>query len=134
VNPLVGAAHAESVGMKKRYPLGNYGLSIVLACLFVLSWVAQTWFGWREFQSQQQEHGQVASWFGKSGYVWTWGAATFENWQSEFLQLLTFVVLTAILIHRHSHESRDNDDEVGEQLNRIERKIEALEKRGGRAA
>jgi hypothetical protein len=35
-----------------------------------------------------------------------------ENWQSEFLQLLTFVVLTTFLIHRNSHESRDSDDEM----------------------
>ena len=34
------------------------------------------------------------------------------NWQSEFLQLLAFVVLTTYFIHRGSHESRDGDDEL----------------------
>jgi hypothetical protein len=65
---------------------------------------------------------------GPSGYVWQWAAATFENWQSEFLQLLTFVILTAYLIHRGSHESKDSDDEMMAILKRIERRVQALEK------
>ena len=35
--------------------------------------------------------------------------ATFENWQSEFLQVFIFIVLTTFLVHRHSHESPDTD-------------------------
>ncbi len=78
----------------------NYNLSIVLLTLFVLSWIAQTFTGWREFQAEQQQHGQSAQVFGDDGYVWSWGKATFENWQSEFLQLLAMVVLTSFLIHK----------------------------------
>ena len=55
-----------------------------------------------------------------------WGQATFENWQSEFLQLLTFVVLTTYLIHRGSHESKDSDEAMQAQLDRIERRVAAL--------
>ena len=50
--------------------------------------------------------------------------------QSEFLQLLTFVVLTTFLIHRNSHESRDSDDEMQRSLNRIEKRLKALEEAG----
>lgn len=49
-----------------------------------------------------------------------------ENWQSEFLQLLTFVVLTAFFIHRGSHESRDSDDEMKAMLQRIEQRLATL--------
>lgn len=51
-------------------------------------------------------------------------ASTLENWQSEFLQLLTFVVLTTFLIHRHSHESRDSQDEMAEDIRQIRRWID----------
>ena len=104
----------------------NYNLSIVLALLFLVSWVLQTWTGWVEFQAQQDQHSQAAAIFGAEGYIWTWAASTFENWQSEFLQLLTFVVLTTYLIHRGSHESKDSDEKVQRALERIERRLDDL--------
>ena len=74
----------------------------------------------------RREH---ATAFGDAGYFWRWGEATFENWQSEFLQLFTFVVLTTFLVHRSSHESPDTDYDTEASLRRIEAKIDALEKR-----
>lgn len=110
----------------RNYPLGPYGLTVVLTVLFVVSWILQTYSGWMDFAAQQKSHGEVARWLGESGYVWHWLAQTMENWQSEFLQLLTFVVLTAHLVHVGSHESKDNDDEDRERLDRIERKLNEL--------
>ena len=107
----------------------SYNLSDVLAVLFLVSWVVQTWTGWVHFQAEETAHGQIPQFFGASGYVWEWAAATFENWQSEFLQLLTFVVLTVFLIHRGSHESKDTDDEVMAILKRMEQRLQALEPR-----
>jgi hypothetical protein len=104
----------------------DYSLSLVLATLFLVSWGLQTWTGWVEFVAEQGEHGQDAEAFGPGGYVWAWAQATFENWQSEFLQLLTFVVLTTYLIHRGSHESKDTDDRVQAQLDRIEQRLASL--------
>lgn len=105
----------------------NYSLSIVLAILFFTAWVLQTWTGWMEFAAQQRDHGQIAEWFGASGYVWSWAAATFENWQSEFLQLLAFVVLTTYFIHKGSHESKDTDEEMMAILKRMEKRLDRLE-------
>lgn len=116
--------------MKKKYPLGSYGLTIVLGVLFLVAWVAQTYAGWKDFAAEQKALGEAAQVFGDSGYVWHWLSQTMENWQSEFLQLLTFVVLTSFLIHRGSHESKDTDDEVSEQLDRIETMLHEL-KSGG---
>jgi uncharacterized protein DUF6766 len=36
-------------------------------------------------------------------------SALFENWESEFLQMSSYVVLTAMLFQRGSSESRDLD-------------------------
>jgi hypothetical protein len=107
----------------------NYGLSITLAALFLVSLGLQTWMGWQDFAAEQQAHGEEAMPFGDGGYFWRWGEATFENWQSEFLQLFTFVVLTAFLVHRNSHESPDTDYDTEASLRRIEAKVDALEKR-----
>jgi Domain of unknown function (DUF6766) len=119
---------------RKEKPMGrlwrNYNLSIVLTILFLTAWGLQTWMGWREFVAEEHTHNEAASWFGSGGYLWTWGQATFENWQSEFLQLLTFVTLTTFLIHRNSPESRDGDDEMKAQLERIEREMQRLRRLG----
>jgi uncharacterized membrane protein YhaH (DUF805 family) len=104
----------------------DYGLSIVLFLLFVVSWIGQTISGWVEFAAEQQSHGQAAQVFGSDGYVWMWAQATLENWQSEFLQLLTFVVLTSFLIHRGSHESKDSTEQMQASLDRVERRLQEL--------
>ena len=109
----------------------NYGLSITLAALFVFSWGLQTWMGWVEFAAEQEQHEQSAEPFGDDGYFWRWGQATFENWQSEFLQLFTFVVLTTYLVHRKSHESPDTDYDTEASLRRIEAKVDALTRKRG---
>jgi hypothetical protein len=83
--------------------------------------------GWQEFVAEQQQHGQAAQVFGSEGYLWRWGQATLENWQSEFLQLLTFVVLTSFLIHKGSHESKDSDEQMQAQLTRIESQLKELQ-------
>ena len=106
----------------------DYGLSITLATMFFVSWVLQTWFGWIEFAAEQAAHGEQAQAFGNDGYIWRWGQATFENWQSEFLQVFVFIVLTTFLVHKKSHESPDTDYDTEASLRRIEAKIDALEK------
>jgi hypothetical protein len=111
--------------------LRDYSLSIVLAGLFFISWVLQATTGWVEFASDQQTHGEAAQLFGESGYIWQFFQATFENWQSEFLQLFTMVVLTAFLIHKGSTESKDSDEEMKMMLNRIESRLVGLEKGQG---
>ena len=82
----------------------NYNLSVVLASLFLSAGASDLDRLAPLFRAEQ--HNQPGEFFGQSGYVWHWGDATLENWQSEFLQLLTFVVLTTYLIHRGSHEFR----------------------------
>jgi hypothetical protein len=110
----------------------DYALSIVLVGLFLVSWALQTWMGWVEFVSEEEAHGAVATAFGNDGYFWSWGQATFENWQSEFLQVFTFVVLTTFLVHRRSHESPDADADTEAALRRIEAQLAQLTREKGK--
>lgn len=106
----------------------DYGLSVVLAGLFVASWILQALTGWVEFVGDQQAHGEAATLFGGSGYVWSWLQATFENWQSEFLQLFTMAIFTAFLVHRGSTESRDSDEETMLVLTDIQDRLARIER------
>ena len=109
----------------------DYGLSITLVLLFLVSWALQTWMGWNEFVSEQEAHNEAAVAFGPNGYFWRWGQATFENWQSEFLQVFVFIVLTTFLVHNKSHESPDSDYDTEAALRRLEAKIDALQAKKG---
>ncbi len=88
------------------------GLSIVLFCLFFLTFlVGQSLVGHREHNNDQQEHGQPSV-----GYVEYLGSthfleATMENWESEFLQMFIYIVLTIFLYQKGSSESKDPDKE-----------------------
>jgi hypothetical protein len=101
----------------------NYSLSIVLGLLFLSSWLAQFFFQMAEVTNQAVEHGQQFQW---GDFFAQFGVSTFENWQSEFLQLLTFVILTSFLIHKGSAESKDSDDKMQASLDRIEKQLKTL--------
>ena len=105
----------------------DYSLSITLGALFLLAWVGQLVTQWFTWANDQREHQQALE---VGDFLWQFWTSTLENWQSEFLQLLTFVVLTTFLIHRNSHESRDSDDEMQRTLNRIDKRLKALEEAG----
>lgn len=72
--------------------LANFGLGISFAILFLISWIAQAIAEWQVFTDEQAAHGESAS---LSEFWFSFGQSTLENWQSEFLQLFSFVVLAA---------------------------------------
>jgi succinate dehydrogenase hydrophobic anchor subunit len=100
----------------------NFALGIVLMVLFFLSWGGQAFAQWREYVQDQQDHKQPAV---ASEFLMEFGESTLENWQSEFLQLFSFVVLAAVFIHRGSGESKDSDDRMEEKIDRIVKKLDA---------
>jgi hypothetical protein len=102
----------------------DYNLSIVLLALFLASWLGQGIFQWFEMANEAQAHGETST---LAEFIPAFFSATFENWQSEFLQLFTMVVLTAFLIHKGSHESKDQDEKVDQTLSRIEQRLERIE-------
>jgi ABC-type transport system involved in cytochrome bd biosynthesis fused ATPase/permease subunit len=94
----------------------NFGLSITFATLFLVSWVAQGLAEWTTFVHEQEAHGQVAR---LSDFWVEFGQSTLENWQSEFLQLFSFVVVSAVLIHHGSSESKDGTERIEKTVNEI---------------
>lgn len=103
----------------------NYNLSIVLVVLFLSSWLAQWFFQWQEYVNNAKEHNQQAQ---MQEFIPEFGSATFENWQSEFLQLFTFVVLTTFLVHKGSHESKDSDEKLEQMVKEMQLDIKKLAK------
>jgi hypothetical protein len=99
----------------------NFGLSIAFLALFLISWIGQAFAEWGVFVQDQRSHGQQPH---IGDFLVTFGQSTFENWQSEFLQLFSFVVFSAILIHRGSAESKDGTDRIEESVKRIERRLD----------
>ena len=69
------------------------------------------WTGWKAHDSVLVEHGVKP--IGLAGYLRSgdFASAVFENWESEFLQMAAYVILTAFLFQRGSAESRDPDGE-----------------------
>ncbi|HKY26910.1 MAG TPA: DUF6766 family protein [Pyrinomonadaceae bacterium] len=90
--------------------LKENGLSIVLLLLFVAFIAGQAITGHAEYNEDQREHGQAtvdfASYLSSPHFL----EATMENWESEFLQMFGFVVLTAFLFQKGSAESKKLDE------------------------
>jgi uncharacterized protein DUF6766 len=91
--------------------LRNNGLSLVVFGLFFAFLVGQSIVGLYEYNEDQREHGQPAityvAYLGSDHFL----EATMENWESEFLQMFFFVVLTAILYQQGSAESKKPGEE-----------------------
>ncbi len=89
-------------------------LSIVLGILFVLCVVGHAYSGWLTYNDQQRQHGQpevsIEAFLTSSEF----GETIFENWESEFLQMGFYVLLTVFLYQKGSSESKkcDGSDEV----------------------
>jgi hypothetical protein len=88
----------------------DHGLLLANAGLFVVFFAGMALAGVRAYNGDQQAHGEapVSLW----GYLHTgdFVEATFENWESEFLQMGMYVVLTAYLFQRGSSESKPLDE------------------------
>ena len=94
----------------------KYAYAWITAGFFLVSILLHWMFGWYAFVDEAREHGQSPE---MSGYLIEMGRDTFENWQSEFLQLLWQVVGLAYFLYIGSPSSKENDD-------RLEAKIDKL--------
>ena len=86
--------------------LWNRGLLLANLGLFFLFFVGMAVFGFNVYNSDQSEHGGVPVSFARYLFTGDFVEATFENWESEFLQMGMYVVLTAYLVQKGSSESR----------------------------
>jgi hypothetical protein len=116
---LVGTM-IRSISNEKRTSMRlwkNFGLSLGFCGLFLISWFGHGVAEWQVFTDEQAAHGQQPT---IGDFLASFMQATLENWQSEFLQLFSFTVMAAVLIHKGSAESRDSDDLIQSALKRIE--------------
>jgi hypothetical protein len=118
---LVRAIREErrSAGLSRIW--ANFGPSISFFALFLISWIAQAVAEWGTFVQEERAHGEAPS---LSSFFVQFGQSTFENWQSEFLQLFSFVVFSAVLIHHGSAESKDGEDGIEQAVRRIEKRLD----------
>ena len=82
------------------------GLTIVLMAMFVVVLAGQVMAGHWEYNDTRTAHGLEAvalSGYFSTGHLWE---AVFENWESEFLQMGVFILLTTCLVQKGSPESR----------------------------
>lgn len=89
--------------------LRDNGLTLALLALFGVSLIGQALTGWGAENHARADHGQSPLAFTVYLMSGEFLSALFENWESEFLQMWAFVMLTAYLFQRGSPESRDPD-------------------------
>lgn len=87
--------------------LRDNGLTLALLALFLVSVGGQALAGWRVENESLIRHGLTPLGLGTYLASASFMSAVFENWESEFLQMATYVVLTAVLVQRGSAESRE---------------------------
>jgi len=99
----------------------RWGAVYILLLLFVGSWLGQFLTQLHEFRLDQQAHHEPFVW---ADYFTEFFASTFENWQSEWLQL----VFQAILLLGAKHWLFQVD---AEDMERLENKVDAIAERMG---
>jgi len=84
----------------------EHGLLLVNAGLFLAFFAGMILTGAANYSEEQQAHGEsavsVLQFLATGEFV----EATFENWESEFLQMAMYVVLTVFLFQKGSSESK----------------------------
>jgi glycerol uptake facilitator-like aquaporin len=84
-------------------------LTIILLLLFAGSILGQWLTGWHVAIEDATRHGGAGISLGSYTLSPEFLSSVFENWESEFLQMSAYVVLTAMLVQRGSSESKDPD-------------------------
>ena len=94
--------------------LRENSLSLVLLTLFALSMLGQALAGWHSYNEERHLHQEPSVTLRTYLASGTFVSATFENWESEFLQMGALVVLTVYLRQKGSPESKKLDQAENE--------------------
>lgn len=100
----------------------RYSYTWVTLVLFIVALALHWLFGWYAFVDEQQAHQQPAD---VSVYGVQLLRDTFENWQSEFLQLVWQVAGLAFLFHVGSAQSKESEERLERKVDEIIRRIDA---------
>ena len=94
-----------------KHFLRDNGLSLVMFGFFALFLFAQSVTGLNVYNDDQREHGEATISYPEYLRTGHFVEATFENWESEYLQMGAYVLFTVFLFQRGSSESKDPDKE-----------------------
>jgi hypothetical protein len=90
--------------------LRDHGLLVANLLLFVTFFIGMVGTGLGTYNEELQQHAGAPLSLGQYLTSGHFGEAVFENWESEFLQMASYVVLTAWLFQRGSAESKPLDE------------------------
>lgn len=99
----------------------KYSFAWVTLGFFTISLVGHWLFGWFAYVDEQHAHGAAIE---VGGYLVEMLRDTFENWQSEFLQLIWQVAGLSFLLYVGSPQSKEAEDRTEEMLKAILRKVD----------
>lgn len=105
----------------------RYAYGWITAAFFLVSIAGHWLFGWYAFVDEAREHQQAPE---LTAYLFEMGRDTFENWQSEFLQLLWQVLGLAYFLYVGSPASKENDDRLEAKIDELIRMAAGDEKAG----
>jgi hypothetical protein len=95
--------------MRARRFLKENSLGLVFGVLFLIVLVGQAFAGQAEFNQQQLTDGLPPVSFARYVTSADFGVDVAENWQSEYLQFLLFILFTVWLLQKGSPESKSLD-------------------------
>jgi hypothetical protein len=97
-------AWAKADGLRRR--VYENSLVLVMAAIFVASWVGQSVTGWSTYNHELEAHGRATiPWPAYIGRADFW-ERTLQNWQSEFLAVGSIAIFSVYLRQRGSSESK----------------------------
>ncbi len=89
--------------------LRNNSLGLFFGGLFLVTLVGQSFAGWHSFNDEHRGEGLATIGYGDYVTSTDFAVAVAENWQSEFLQFLLYVLATVWFLQQGSPESKELD-------------------------
>lgn len=102
--------------------LRDNSLTIVLLMATLATVAGMILTGLSVYNEELAEHGAGAVSVGQYLTSGHFLSALFENWESEFLQMCAYVILTAFLFQRGSAESKDPDEPSSQDHDPVQKK------------
>jgi hypothetical protein len=99
--PKSERAHESRAGF-----LRSNSLSIFFLVIFLAALAGQSYAGWKAYNANEHDHEESAISYGRYITSSEFGQAVMENWQSEYLQFVLYIMATIWFVQRGSPESK----------------------------
>ena len=118
-----GEATSERKEEARAGFLRSNGLSIFFLVIFLAALAGQSYAGWRAYNADAHDHEESGISYTRYLTSSSFGQAVTENWQSEYLQFVLYIMATIWFVQRGSPESKrwrdrgrqsEEDQELGD--------------------